>query len=254
MGIGLALFQVDHDNTVVRGSPVLNRALRVADPTPLRELLKTLPFDESESVLEHLRHKLARLREVGAPAFFIEGMERRLLSATRPEPGALDQASLADLRLLLGGWCREARTTDLDKAWDLIHWFADSGRRQRLDGDWREQPEPFSPSAMDYAVYGREAYPADANGGPVILTGGSPDLSRYNPPDTVVVIARALAAISTEGWAGIDPEIDVLSEEQRPYLADINERLDYARGAFGRMRDWYERAARRGFGVSVEFY
>jgi hypothetical protein len=254
LGIGLALFQIDHANVVVRGLPVLNRAQRTGDLVPLRELLGHLPFDESEERANHLRRVLRALRKNRAPPFLIESTKQRLASMRRPNPRALAGASLAELRELLGGWCREARTVDLDKAWDLLHWYCDPARRRRVDGYWRVQPAGFRPSAFDYAVHGRRPYPLDAGGQPVIHTGGSPDASDYNPPRVVARIAAAIERVSPERWEGLGPKLEAAPEEYRPYFADAENRLAYAREAFERFAQCYQGAARRGFGVSVEFY
>ena len=250
----MALFQVDHDSVVARGLPVLNRALQTGDPTPLRQLLRDFSFDESEELADYFRKRVVRLREVGAPSGLIESEERRLASVRAPAPAAIDRASLEELREMLGGWCREARSVDLDKAWDLIHWYCDHGRRRRADGDWRAQPPGFRPSPFDYAVHGHEPYPRDARGEPVIRTGGSPDMSWYNPPDTVAEIAAAVSAVSVEEWEPIDSEIETVPVQYRPYLGDGAEHLEYARQAFARFARCYQAAAGRGFGVSVEFY
>jgi hypothetical protein len=155
---------------------------------------------------------------------------------------------------MLGSWCREARSVDLDKAWDLIHWYSDGGRRRRADGDWRARPPGLQPSPFDYAIYGKEPYPEDETGEPVIRTGGSPEMSWYNPPATVAEIGAAVARVSTEEWDRIDPEIERIPTLHRPYLAEIVDRLEYAREAFVRLAEFYQAAAGRGFGVSVEYY
>jgi hypothetical protein len=254
VGVCLAFCQVDHANVVVRGLPVLERVFRTGDPAPLRELLRSLPFEEDEELAAYYRERLARLREVDAPPFLIEAEERRLAGLRAPEPEALGRASLAELRALLGGWCREARTLDLDKAWDLVHWYSDPGRRRRALGDWRAQPAGFTPSAFDYALCGYGSYPRDAHGEPVFQTGGNPDESFYNPPEVVAGIAAALAGVAPADWGPLDAEMDAAPEEQRPYLAELDERLEYAREAFDQLRAFYQRAAGRGFGVSVEYY
>jgi hypothetical protein len=254
MGICLALFQVDHANLVIRGLPALHRALATGDPSPLRALLLDLPFEESEQLAEYVGQRLAKLRDVGAPSFLIEGEERRLASLRRPDPGALSRSSLEELRLMLGNWCREARSVDLDKAWDLIHWYSDGGRRRRADGDWRTRPPGLHPSTLDYAIHGKEPYPEDETGQPVIRTGGSPEMSWYNPPATVAEVGAAVARVSIEEWDRIDGEIERIPALHRPYLAEIPDRLEYAREAFVRFAEFYQAAAKRSFGVSVEFY
>jgi hypothetical protein len=254
MGIGLALYQVDHPNIVLRGLPVLNEVLRSGDLGPLRELLMDLPFEQAEEVEAYYRERLARLREVAAPPLIIAGEEKRIASLQRPAAEAIDRASLEELREWLGGWCREARTLDLDKVWDLLHWYADPGRRQRLDGDWRSQPAGFSPSPMDYALYGYETYPQDACGQPIIGTGGSPDASWYTPPEVVARVAAAVVQVPTASWEAIDRDIDALPEERQPYLAGVEDRLQLVRELFEQFTEFYQKAARQGFGISVEFY
>jgi hypothetical protein len=253
MSSSLALFQVDHDNVVVRGVPALERTLQTGDLTPLRDLLKSFSFDESAELTAYLTELVDKLRENGAPAFLIESQERRLASVRAPAPGDIDQAPLAELRTLLGGWCREARSVDLDKAWDLVHWYCDPGRRGRALGDWW-MCRLRAPSVFDYALYGCEPYPSAADGEPVIHTGGSPDDSRYNPPEVVAQIAIAVATVPIGSWTLLDQEIDTIAEEKRPYLACCDGRLEIARDAFDLLAECYRSAAARGFGVSVEPY
>jgi hypothetical protein len=254
MSICLALCQIDHANIVIGGLPAVNHALATGDLAPLRELIQALPFEESEELTAYLRDQLARLHEFDAPPMIIESAERRLARLSPPTADALHQASLDELRELLGGWCRDARTTDLDKAWDLLHWYGDAGRRTRADGNWRNQGNGFAPSALDFALHGREGYPLDTSGRPVIQTGGSPEMSWYNPPAVVARIAAALAQVSPDEWDEIDRTIDAVPERQQPYLADLEDRLDYAREEFDRLAHCYRTAAERGFGVSVEYY
>jgi hypothetical protein len=254
LGVCLALYQIDHENIVVRGLPVLNRALETGDLLPLRQLLRHLPFDNAPEAAPRLRRVLKGLRKNKAPAFFIESTEKRLAGVHRPKPRFLAQASLEELRELLGGWCREARTLDLDKAWDLLHWYCDPGRRRRPHGEWRMQPAGFRPSAFDFALYGRERYPRDAGGLSVIRSGGNPDMSDYNPPQVVRRIAAAVARVRADRWERLDRRMARTPEESRPYLADVEDRLTYTREAFERFARFYQDAARRGFGVSVEPY
>lgn len=254
MGISLALFQVDHENVVVRGLPVLNRALQTGDLGPLRQLLKDLPFDESEQLVEYFQKRVARLRKVGAPAVIIANEERRFASVRAPSPEAIDRASLEELREMLGAWCREARSVDLDKAWDLVHWYSDARRRAGHQGDWRERSADGPPSPLGCALHGHEPYPKDITGRPVIRTGGSVDMSSYNPPDIVTEIATTIEQVSPEAWEQIDREMKSIAERDRPYAGNSQDRMEYAREAFVRFAEFYRVAARRNFGVSVEFY
>jgi hypothetical protein len=249
----LALVQIDHEGVVVQGLPALNHALRTGDLAPLRRLLQSLPFDEPQDLLDFLRDRLARLRQVKAPPVIIESEERRLASVRRPAPEHIEQASLEELRTLLGRWCAEARTLDLDSGWDLLHWYGDPGRRRRPIGDWRVQAGHVPPSAWDHALYGAEPYPLDAGGQPVIRTGGDPTAGWYNPPPVVARVAAALAALDTTDWDQIDAKMDGVQEDDEPYRVGVEDRLQYVRPLFEEFRDFY-RAAGRGFGVSTAYY
>lgn len=254
MGICLALVQIDHEAIVDGALPFVNRAIESGDVAPLRKHLKSLAFEEPPGLVDSLRERVARLREVSAPAFLIEGAERRLVDARRPEPATIDRATLEVLCQLLGGWCRDARTVDLDKAWDLIHWYSDPARRERVDGDWRCQPAGFTASPFDFAIHGHEAYPCDARGNPVIHTAGSPEMSWYNPPAVVAEIAEAVKRVTVDEWPTVDRALLQVTRDARPYLSDSEDRFPYVRAAFDRFADFYLTAAMRRHGVSVEFY
>jgi hypothetical protein len=254
LGICLALCQIDHEGIVEGALPLVNDAIRSGELAPLRAHLKSLAFDESDELAERLRQRVAALRELDAPVFLIEGTERRLANARRPEPATIDLASLDELRELVGGWCREARSLDLDKSWDLIHWYSDPVRRERADGDWRSRLPGFTPSPFDYAVHGHEPYPQGSDGQPVIRTGGDPDSSWYNPPAVVTEIAEAVRRVAVDDWPAIDRALRQVPRDAQPYLADCDDRLEYAREAFNRFACFYLAASKRRFGVSVEFY
>jgi hypothetical protein len=250
----LALFQVDHENLVVRGLPILNRAIETGELQPLRKLIKSLPFDESKELVAHFWKRVTKLKQVQAPQPIIEAEEKRLASAVRPAPKTIDKASLADLRLMLGRWCSEARSVDLDKAWDLLHWFCDPGRRQRNQGDWRGKGGTKKPSVWDCALHGHDPYPLDVSGQPLIKTAGNEGDSSYNPPQIVADIAAAVSETSPDEWQKLDAKINSGKAESQPYLADIDDRLNYVGPVWQQFLQFYQKAASRGFGVSVEYY
>jgi hypothetical protein len=253
MGISLALYQVDHTNIVVKGLALVNEALRTQKTENLRTFLKSLRFDESPELVEYFQNRVDRLREVEAPPMIIEWEEKRLASVLPPQPGFIDWLSLDELRAMLGSWCREARSIDLDKLWDLIHWYCDPNRRKRLDGGWRFL-KYYTPSAFDYAFHGEAPYPLDLCGDTVIRTGGLQEMSWYNSPQVVDQIAQAMSRTDCNDWDVIDEQMDSLSEEKRPYLSGIQDRLNSVMKTFSRLSAFYISAAYRGFGVSVEFY
>jgi hypothetical protein len=250
----LALFHVDHNNVVVQGLPILNRAIETGELQPLRKLIKSLPFDESKELVVHFRKRVTKLKQVGAPQPIIEAEERRLASVVRPAPKSIDKASLEELRLMLGRWCSEARSVDLDKAWDLLHWFCDPARRRRKQGEWRGKGGAKQPSAWDYALHGHQAYPLDVSGQALIKTAGNEDDSSYNPPQIVVDIAAAISETSPDDWKKLDAKVNSGKAESQPYLAEIDNRLDYVGPIWQQFSQFYQKAASRGFGVSVEYY
>ncbi len=79
-------------------------------------------------------------------------------------------------------------------------------------------------------------------------------MSWYNPPVTVAEVAAAVSQVSIGEWDRIDREITGGSARHRPYLAESDARLEYARHVFEQFAKFYQTAADRGFGVSVEFY
>jgi hypothetical protein len=252
MGVCLALSQIDHKNIVLRGLPVLNRALQTGNLKPLRQLLKRMPFEESKELATNVRARIAALKKLKAPPMIIDVEKRRLLRASRPKEDVIDRATVDELRNVLGRWNSECRTLDLDKSHDLLHWYCDPSRRRREEGDWRWRRRKRKPSAFDYALHGYQAYPLDAAGQPVIKTGGMPDSSWYNPPEVVGQIASALAQVSINKWGKVDAAMS--KSRYKPYCGDSKDRLEYAKGYFERFRVFYENASRRGFAVSVEYY
>jgi hypothetical protein len=253
MGIALTLFQVDHENLVVRGLPLLSRAEKTGDPGPLRALLAGVAFDESKEELDTLSHRAARLRQAGASGYRIAELERRLAWERRPTPEALARAELWELYWLLGRWSANARSLNLAKSWDLLHWYCDPGRRRRAEADWRAAVGPGTPSPFDLAFHGALEPARAGDGVPLFRTRGG-DPVRYNPPAVVRQAAAALAAASTAGWESIDAELEARPDGDRPYLGTIDNRLAYAGAYFPRLVHFYQGAARRGFGVSVEFF
>jgi hypothetical protein len=252
MGVSLALVLIDHENVVARGLPVLSSAITAGDAAPLREFLRNLPFETNAELTRYYGDRLARLRAFEAPPMIIEAEERRLATMAPPTEEFLASAGLEDLRLLLGRWCSEARAVDLDKSWDLIHWYCDPERRQRAHGDWRFA-QVVAPSPLDLALHGLGPYPTDCTGAPVIRTGGNVDGSYYNPPAVVAQIHEALQQVNPQSWQALDRDLEQLAEENRPYLWDAD-RLEYAGAYFDQLASCYQQAAARGFGVSCEFY
>jgi hypothetical protein len=254
VGVSLALFQVDHENAVVRGLPLLNHALQTGDLEPLRELILTLPFEQSKQLEDHIHARIARLRDLQAPPVVLAIEEQRLARTFPPSASEIVQAPLEQLRTWLGHWCPEPRTLDLDKLWDLLHWFCDPARRQRRSKGWYDEREGYEPSLFDHAFHGYETYPCDASGEPVIRTYGDPTASWYVPPDIVTDIARAFEAGSLGPWEEIEAELGRAPEDCRPYLWQIEDRRETVTTLLPRVRDFHVAAARRAFGVSVEFY
>jgi hypothetical protein len=220
----------------------------------LRALLRELPFDESPDLMAVQERRLARLRQLNAPSVIIENEELALSQFRRPSGKLLDEAPLEELRSMLVRWNTRARTCDLSKLWDVLHWFCDEGRRQRVEGDWRLQRPNFQPSEIDFAIHGFERHPSDAAGQPIIVSGGMKDADWYNPPEVVRRIAHKLAGIDTSAWKSIDAELDQVPHESQPYFGGLQERFACVTELFPRFCPFYRQAADRGFGVSVEFY
>lgn len=253
MGISLALCQIDHENVVVRGLPLVNLVLRSGDTEPLRELLRSMPFDEDAELVAAIRRKIAILRNMSAPALIIGGVEDRLRRALPPSAEEIESATLDRLRDLLGRWSCETRTLDCDKESDWVHWYCDPARRNRGVEDWRYAE--VSPSVFDFAFHGAEAYPQDDSGQPVIRTAGMQDSSWYNPPAVVAQVAAAFARFGKtdfDEWAAFDARMWGRIGGPPPEPREDSPVRMVA--LFRDMAEFYTRAAARGFGVSVEYY
>lgn len=62
MGVCLALCRIDHENIIVRGLPVFNRALNSGNLSALRKLLRSMPFEQSPELVKQLTARIAQLR------------------------------------------------------------------------------------------------------------------------------------------------------------------------------------------------
>lgn len=239
MGLTCVLIPVEHERGVIRGTRALDAAAR-GDLAPLREVVRELlvaPRNPDPALVDVRRERLAKLEALKAPQLIVD-RERQLLALATGEGRDAQEAEWADaegLRRLLGNWLLHAHT-DIDKAWDLIHWLAEPARRARGHGRARETP-------LDRAFYGAAPAPP--------LLGLGPDAG-YNPPAAVGDTASALARVDPASWsleafAGCDAD-------GLPYpifLPREPEDLDYARHHFDALRAAYERAAQQGLGIAV---
>jgi hypothetical protein len=265
MGVTLDLRLIDHERIVVRGLEAVNLAIRKNDPEILRSYLAALPIDVDPAEVEHRLNRLARLREFSAPQMIIENEERllRFANGEAYQPDEYRNATLDELRQLLGTWCWASHSFSLDKSWNELHWFL-----APLAGPDEFPLDPVRPKAgdptqsiFDKAICGAQHYPVDALGAPIVRTLGSlePDCSGYNPPATAAEIWTALQKVEPDSWTNLIPFRSALYLRESPdmdgdEIADgVANELDFARDAFPILLNAYARAAEKGFGVSCEY-
>jgi hypothetical protein len=248
MGVSLALVAIDHEAIVERGLAVLNDAIAAGDPEKLRAYMRGLAVDVDPAIVAVHEKRLATLKSMNAPRVILENEKRLLTQAKDPRAG-LDEARLPELRGRLGAWCFRSRDCDIDKLWDVVHWFCDPKRRKhKLDEPRFPDDKKAKPTTFDLAIHGEAPGPTDADGEPFF--GDAMDPVRYNPPATTQKIAKALAAVDKSGWPALAKKLD----DDACYLGGLQDALGAATEARERLARFYARFAERGFGVSVSFY
>ena len=107
MGVTFDLRLIDHDRIAVRGLGTFNEAIRQHDPEILRRYLRELPIEVDPAVVEYHETRLRTLRELKAPEIIIQNDERflRMANGEAYRPAAFENATLDELRHLLGTWC-----------------------------------------------------------------------------------------------------------------------------------------------------
>jgi hypothetical protein len=265
MGVTLDLRLIDHERIVVRGLQAVNTALRLGDPELLRQYLAELPIDVDSSIVEFRTSRLATLRDLNAPEIIIRNEERFLDMANgeayRPE--AFQNATLDELRQLLGTWCWISHSYSLDKAWDELHWFLEpvAGPDAHPLHPLRLNVGDPDKTVITKAFQGAGDYPKDALGDPVIRSLGSsePDCSGYNPPETCAVILEALQRVEPVRWEEHVPFRRELYRRAFPDMENeeiagrVEDELAYAREMFPVLITVYSKAVERGYGVSCEY-
>jgi hypothetical protein len=265
MGVTLDLRLIDHERIAVKGLRAVNDALRNNNPGILRDYLVSLPVAIDPSVVEYHAERLAKLRELKAPEVIIQNEERflRLPNGEAYRPAEFRNATLDELRELLGTWCWVTHSYSLDQSWNELHWFLEP-----LAGPDDMPLHPIHLNVGDpgqtvfaKALQGAVPYPSDDLGSPVIRTCGSrePDCSGYNPPETARVILEALHSVDLSNW-----------EEHVPFRCDLYRRanlgignedivnfvedeLSIARDTFPVLQSTYAKAIEKDYGVSCEY-
>jgi hypothetical protein len=265
MGVTLDLQLIDHERIAVRGLQVVNDAIRDNDPERLRDYLRELPIDVNPSVVEYRKARLARLREFDAPEMIIRNEEKflRLATGEAYRPEEFKNATLDELRQLLGTWCWVSHSYSLDKAWDELYWFLEpvAGSDDFPLHPIRPRVGNSNQTVFDKALHGAVHYPNDELGDPVIRTLGSRerDCSGYNPPETCKVIAAALQRVDPSAWQGHVPFRCELYRRASPEMdaediaGRVDDELGYARDVFPVLVAAYAKAVEKGYGVSCEY-
>jgi hypothetical protein len=265
MGVTLDLRLIDHERIAVRGLRAANDAIRLGDPEPLRNYLAGLPVDVNPSIVELRTARLTTLRALKAPEIIIRN-EERLMGMANGEayrPEAFTNATLDELRQLLGTWCWMSHNYSLDKAWDELHWFLEpvAGPDELPLHPSRPKVGDPSQTVFTEALQGAVHYPKDDRGDPVIRTLGShePDCSGYNPPETCGVILEALQRVEPVRWEEHIPFRCELYRRAIPDMDDeeiadcVDNDLSFAREAFPVLVAAYAEAVEIGYGVSCEY-
>src|SRR5947209_2861010 len=117
MGVTLDLRLIDHERIAVRGLRAVNDALRHEDPQILRTYLMDLPIEVDSSVVDFRQTRLSKLRAFEAPEIIIRNEEQllRFANGEAYRPEEYKNASLDELRHLLGTWCWMSHSYSLDK-------------------------------------------------------------------------------------------------------------------------------------------
>jgi hypothetical protein len=265
MGVTLDLRLVDHERIVVRGLQAVCDAIHNDDPDRLRNYLRSLPIDVDPAVVEYRNSRLSKLRELSAPEIIIRNEERllRIANGDAYRPEEFENATLDELRQLLGTWCWLSHSYSLDKAWDELHWFLEpmAGSDDLPLYPIRPQVGDSNQSIFNKALNGAVHYQTDELGDPVIRTLGSHerDCSGYNPPESCKVILAALQAADPSAWEEhvpfrcelyrrAEPEMD-----QEEIVGRVENELAMARAAFPVLVSAYSKAIDKGYGVSCEY-
>jgi hypothetical protein len=264
MGVTLDLRLIDHERIVVRGLEMVNAAIRDNNPEILRQYLATLPIEVDQEVVDYRTRRLAKLRELKAPAVIIENEERLLRYANgeayRNE--AFQKASFDELRELLGTWCWPTNSFSLDKAWADLQWFLEPGVGPYYPPHL-EPPHVGDPqqTVYDKALQGTMPSPVDDLGNPIIRTLGSnePGCFGYNLPGTAQMILGSLERVDPSRWTDHVPFRCTLYRQHFPDMDDaetadrVENDLAIAREVFPVLVAAYARASEKGYGVSCEY-
>jgi hypothetical protein len=263
MGAICDLRLIDHKRVVEDGRRAVDCALCAKNPAILRAYIASLPRELNPAAIALREERLARLRQVEAPAMIIENEERHLAEAKGESytPDALALLSMDQLRETLGRWNWANWSYSLDKAWFELGWFLQPSECRGDEVLYQLRPEPGEPPTMllDLAYWGAEPSPCDHSGAPVRTCGTNrPDCFGYNDPDLAAEIDDALDAIDPATWSEALPLWTCiyltgtsLSEDEIADTASQDLRL--AQDAFRVLRQAYRDAVARGFGVACEY-
>lgn len=199
MGVILGLRTIDEARQVELGLPLLDRAL-AGDLAPLREAMLSWPVVVDEARVERLRTRVRYMEKRRMPPAILASERGQLVKIDGSAFGdRIRTASAKALARLLRDWPTAVGEIDLDKSWDLIHWFSDPGRRARLS----DQPLPEPRSLIDQALYGLTAPPV-VGAAPLVPLRVGVDVG-YVPAALVPAVAEALAAVDPAAWSAVEP-------------------------------------------------
>jgi hypothetical protein len=265
MGVTLDLRLIEHERIVVRGLEAVNEAIRHNDPDRLRDYLRGLPIEVDPAVVDDRESRLAKLRELNAPAIIIRNEEQflRVANGEAYRPEEFKNSTLDELRQVLGTWCWVTHSYSLDKAWNELHWFLEpmAGAEDLPLYPLRPSVGDPSQSVFNKALQGEVHYSTDALGDPVIRTLGSHerDCSGYNPPETCEAIFAALQGVDPHGWEEHVPFRRELYRRAMPGMEDeevagfVEDELAMSREMFSILVSVYSKAVAKKYGVSCEY-
>lgn len=238
MGITATYRLIDERVQLVEGPAQIAQARETNDWASLRAWLLGLPPVSDAAAIAACQADLAQLESLNAPALLLDHARQTLerVDGTAYQRDRIEAADGAALAALVHGWWGRYREVYLDKAWDLIHWYCDSDRRQG-------RTPTGGPALFDLAVFGESRAPRA-----LAVDEAPAGEPRYNTPERSAQIATALEGVDPAAW---DQIAQATPPDPECYMGDqpLERGLTYAREYFPVLVNLYRAARERGLGV-----